>query len=344
MHFALGGKRHLLAVLKKSEMCSCGCKHWDSLFPVWTFLAWGFEHLLKGEHPGARHDLTPFRDSEPQRRDRAGNAIGFKALCMFIKSDISEYSSSFGLPGLADAIVSCPFCYETSDTSAFYSTMGLSPLGSGFASKRAECYNTSSSLCETFVTLDAANQKAITRLLAFDKSRGGGGGRALVADLPELGLAKGMRLEPTIGGVVDVASFEAAPLGTRVCFWDRTKETLCRHRHPLFRAGTGCSITILGVDWMHTACLGVVQYMVHAVLWAIVFANPFLVPGTTASVITELVFSRMKDALFSFYDDELTHGRVYTRVQQFQTSFLAPKLDSDASYMPQRRWALRIFC
>lgn len=66
-YFALTEKRHLLAVLRKAELCTCGCRGWCSLFPLWCMMRWSAEHLLLGVHPSKRHDGSPFGDSDATR-------------------------------------------------------------------------------------------------------------------------------------------------------------------------------------------------------------------------------------------------------------------------------------
>ena len=137
-----GGKRHLLAVVRRSELCSCGCKGWCTLFPVWTFLAWQLTALANGEHPRVRHDGTEFRESEPDRAAAAGTPLGFRCMCLLVKSDVMEYCHSMGLPGFNDAISPCPLCFATL-ADFWYNCESLSPLGNGFERKGAHNYDTS---------------------------------------------------------------------------------------------------------------------------------------------------------------------------------------------------------
>ena len=78
--FALSARRHLFAVVKKSDCCNCGCKAWCTVDPLWRLTAWSLEHLLKGVHPERRHDLSEFLPSETVRQERAGKRLPFKAI------------------------------------------------------------------------------------------------------------------------------------------------------------------------------------------------------------------------------------------------------------------------
>ena len=57
---------HLLIILRKSEMCECGCKHWCTLYVLLLVLDWAFRHCSPlAVEPGARHDQTDWHDDEP---------------------------------------------------------------------------------------------------------------------------------------------------------------------------------------------------------------------------------------------------------------------------------------
>ncbi len=165
---------------------------------MWRMLSWSLEHVLRGVHPSRRHDGGPFRGAEAHLQDRSGTALGFRGLCCWVKSDIAEYSTSLGLPGLTDSISPCCFCFlNPEDQESFYAVAGLSPLGAGFPAKTHETYHQACLLCEKRVPLTASDRSKVARTLAYDKSKQGSSGRALVADVPELGLARGTRVEPS---------------------------------------------------------------------------------------------------------------------------------------------------
>jgi hypothetical protein len=43
-YFMFSKTRHLIAVLRKSELCSCGCRGWCSIQPIWESIKWGNDH------------------------------------------------------------------------------------------------------------------------------------------------------------------------------------------------------------------------------------------------------------------------------------------------------------
>lgn len=324
LYFTLTGKRHMLAVVRKSEVCNCGCKGWCTLFPVWQALAWSFKHMLTGTHPQRRHDSSVFTPDEQGRQQVAGTPLGFRALCIIVKSDLAEHSHSFGLPGLGDTLSPCPLCFGTIDT--FFKVNGLSPLGLGSARKGCDTYMRACANCETKLTvITREDQVRLRAALQYDKKKAGSYGRTFQLDFPELGISKGDRLEPT-PTMPNVAFFDDAPVPFTVITWRPTLETGSRHRNPLFDPATGMSPLSLGIDWLHTLSLGVFQVTLQHVIWDLLEANIYNIGGPFSSVF-ELGVARLRQDLFRWYQTEQAQGRVHTRVQQFVPSMLGSATD-----------------
>ena len=43
MYNLVSGKRHIIFLMRKAELCRCGCAGWCSYFAVWTFIRWSVE-------------------------------------------------------------------------------------------------------------------------------------------------------------------------------------------------------------------------------------------------------------------------------------------------------------
>jgi hypothetical protein len=56
----LTAQRTLTAVLRKTELCQCGCKGWCTFYVVFLMLHWSYRALRKRALPTSRHDNTPF--------------------------------------------------------------------------------------------------------------------------------------------------------------------------------------------------------------------------------------------------------------------------------------------
>eukprot|EP00959_Pyramimonas_sp_CCMP1952_P455426 9471533-Pyramimonas_sp.AAC.1 len=47
----LSGRRHLLSSLRHSDECACGCRGWDSIYPLLLALTWMIRAMVRGETP-----------------------------------------------------------------------------------------------------------------------------------------------------------------------------------------------------------------------------------------------------------------------------------------------------
>ena len=59
--------RHLIIVLRASEMCQCGCHGWCTLFPVFAWIRWSLDSLKTGLLPLFRHDGSDFTADDDAR-------------------------------------------------------------------------------------------------------------------------------------------------------------------------------------------------------------------------------------------------------------------------------------
>ena len=91
VHFLLSPKSHLVAVVRKSEMCNCGCRGWCTVRPIWEMIRWSCLAMQQGTWPSDRHDKLPWRDSDKTRKVLCGEGLGFVAIPLFMKGDWSEY-------------------------------------------------------------------------------------------------------------------------------------------------------------------------------------------------------------------------------------------------------------
>ena len=117
--------RHLMAVLRKSGICTCGCQGWCSLSPLFFFLRWSFEALATGHAPQKRHDGQPFGPGDEQWAAQAGHRIAKGALVQ-VKGDWAEFVRAFGLVAWNSTLHPCFCCHCTRD--ALYEVGHTSPV------------------------------------------------------------------------------------------------------------------------------------------------------------------------------------------------------------------------
>ena len=107
-----------------------------------------------------------------------------KAVVVLTKGDWAEFAVRLGFPTWSNNIHPCMLCHASQDK--WFSLIGYSALGMPSPSKRLAEHDSACKVCEIWLTLDP------TQLAEVRSSRG----RALIADIPLLGLRKGDRLEP----------------------------------------------------------------------------------------------------------------------------------------------------
>ena len=144
--------------------------------------------------------------------------------------------------------------------------------------------------------------------LHWDRRKSGVRGRALLNDVPSLGLKAGDRLTPS-EQLCDVGDFSAASLPLVVRFWRGTyRGQTCMdpllNRNPVFSPTlyTSPSLTF-ALDVLHILYLGVHGRCISAVLWAILDANVFGIPGPHQDVVVPAALERLSGMLNDWYDD-----------------------------------------
>lgn len=307
----LTGVRHLVTCIRKSELCSCGCRGWDSLYPLLSAIAWSFRAMALGRHPDHRHDSAPWREEDVGRASFANESFGWKAICFLIKGDWAEYAHSLGFPTHADTQAPCPMC--CCNRGNMYSTRGYGPAGLEHRNSSLQRYETACLRCEIQVVVQPEDYHRIRAALVYDVRPHGQRGRALSADFPKYGLQKNDRLEP-IPTRPDPGAFDSAVPPVDCLWWRSSRDTVARRRNPLFGPGTFITPSCLSVDWLHTFSLGVFQFFLGPLLWQLFLANAFRVDAP-ASALGDASLNRLRELLSEWYTSESRQGRHHTKIQ-----------------------------
>lgn len=321
------GRRHLLALLRKEELCHCGCAGWCSLWVLFETLRWSLQHCAEKRWPLQRDDSRPWHavhDSE--RAQRAGNLLSVRACLLFIKADWAEFAHTVGLANWASRLSPCPFCFAPKI--GLYEVDGLSLASSPYPETGPVDYERACSDCERVVSLSAADHAVLKIILVFDRRKTGSRGRALTKDYPPLRLHEGDRLECSTY-LRDVAAFEAMhEFPATVVFWRPDCETRTRHRFPLFDVRIGVTQMCLQIDVLHSLWLGPAQDWVGTAFWAVLLADVFGFGDTRAeSERIELALFRIRSELFDWYKVRCAEGAPsdFTRLEDLQLSMLGTK-------------------
>ena len=186
--------------------------------------------------------------------------------------------------------------YEVGDTS---------PLQGPFAEKTPQQYDDACAACEVVVCVPNEETKArLIAALRYDKRDRGSHGRSLREHFPALGLLQGDRLEPSTY-LANVGKLETKPAPCTLLFWRLGKETVCKHRCPLFSV-TGVTLLSLSLDILHALNLGVYKAFCCSAIWACIESDVWGDAATTASARGELGARRVREQLFAWYNAQKT--------------------------------------
>ena len=314
----LTGRRHCPAVFRKADLCQCGCRGWRSMYPLLSQLHWSFLALARGKKPSLRHDNKPFDGVvDKVRASNGGQLLEFRACCLFLKADMMEYAPIFALPGPGSHINGCGLCHCTIED--MYDASELSAVRPPKRRKTNADYENAVQACEIKVVMDRRQFVKVRAVLENVRTDGGGRGRCIPIDFPELGLVRGDRLEPT-PDMPDVAAFDLLEPPVKALFWRRSNETLVRHRVPLFSDETGISVpSCLVPDWMHGLSLGLIQDFLRWLLSSSFEHDVYLVGGFQEQRLV-LSLNRFFLELVEWIKAEAKQKRFRTSVQQLTAS------------------------
>ena len=347
----VSGLRQLCIVARKSELCSCGCHGQCTLHCLMTLLHWGCLHMARGVWPSTRHDGTPFTEADGARAAVSGARFGWRGVVLFVKCDMAEYVTSFGFASWSAAASPCPMCHCSHED--WGQIAGISLVDLPWRPKTFAEYQQACCACERLVRITSPGVfRTLRANLDYDRRKNGSRGRALLVDMPELGLKQGDRLVPG-GDIWEVGQidFMDPQSACRLLFWRRAAETWVRHRNPLFSEETGIvPERILVVDWLHALSLGVYKYFLATCLHILFRYDIFGVRRSTddppqrrptdASMdnpehtMSHVEFAqsvaRMRAVLFTWYAEQEAAGTTHSKVQNLTPEMLgapgAPKL------------------
>jgi len=212
------GIRHIVAVIRKTQLCHCGCRGWCTLWVVFDWLRHGLVAMAQAIFPPAPYSgEAPWMPGLPAAA-LAGTAMRRYALCE-IKADWAEVHTTFGMASWKSVLFPCrECCVERGEMSQI--TMSCA-TALPHATTTASDYEGACQAAEVWVTLiDAAQRSRLRGALGRKKY----GGRVLLVVLPDLPLEVGDRLDPTpelpdIFGLHRVTVFPF-----RLRFWRRRNE------------------------------------------------------------------------------------------------------------------------
>ena len=301
-----GGRSYLCAALRKRIACVCGCSRWCTLWPVFKMLHWSLRALAKGEWPARNHMDQSWADvGDSKRQELGGTKLPFRGALLQLRCDWSELAHTLGFPSWSSSTQPCLLCSikKSEMQQSIQKQLPLDPFAWPLKSWEAYCEACSS--CEfELVSPSKPVMSYMRKLLHPDHRKDGSQGLALRAPLPNTVLAQGDRVEPMDGGVWDWQQIFAEDSPTHVCFWRPRKQTMAKHRNPLFDSEIGTDVwNTVAVDCMHTWFLGIFQQYLAALLWAMLAANLSSSTSPTAENRNQENMAKLNRTLQKFYRD-----------------------------------------
>lgn len=294
-------KRHIVGLLRKSNLCKCGCRGWCSVQPLLDLVRWSFEQLALGRHPSARHDGSAFDPADTERTARAGSSFVVPHCILQIRGDWSEFSNTLAFATWNSTLFPCFLC-KSVQSSLYELDKNFDPLHFPFPLLDKADLERATASCEIRVKMTASIHQRLRGALTYDKSKSGGRGRCLKRSFEDLGLRAGDRLEPC-SGLRDVGRFEELKEPwPEIVFWRRGMETRVKHRCPLFADELGVDLSHMCVDKLHTMYLGICQDFGGAAMWACINADIYaLGQGRSREDMDSLTVLQLRADLMSYY-------------------------------------------
>jgi len=313
------GVHHLVAVLRKSWMCRCGCRGWCSLYPLLETISWSLKAAARGVYP----DAGPFGDLDPVRKEFSNSPLGLVAACLFLKADWAEYAHTLGFFTWSSKRRPCVFC--DCNGQPWVTSTGFDAISWPWNLTSFEQYKAACVVCERWVNIRTKAELDLVRgLLFFDKRKAGVRGRCLQADIADLGLLKGDRLEVHLG-MPDVCGLEALQAPCRLLFWRESSETLTHRRCPLFDDTVIHLIpeTTFALDWLHLLSLGVFQTYIGIVVNLLLEHDCWKTRERTEDSISAMSVRLLAAELEAWYRSE--SGKHATKIDGLKASMFGTR-------------------
>ena len=341
----IDSRRYLIGLLRKRNLCKCGCKGWCTFWHFFAMLHWDLKAGAEGRYPDARYDGPWLAGSDDARKERSSHIFPFKLACLYIKGDWMELGTTIGLPTWQDALRPC-FCCNAFFGN-FFATSGMTMEALTWLVNADDDYFAAASRCELEVPIRCMlDVQMLLASLRYDKRKTGARGRALVRDLVVGGvsLCAKDRLEPCaalpdVGQLDDLDTFP-----TIVIFWRASAETLTRHRNPIFDPELGITPKrSLVVDVLHDFFLGILLVWCRVTIWRLISSGAYGHTGTDDSFVAVVMVIRSR--LMRFYSTyEAQHkDEKLTRVADLVPSMIGEANDQKLKTKGAETWGVCLF-
>ena len=320
IHSLVSQARHYILVLRKSELCHCGCLGWCTFYAVWQWFAIQVNELA---------DTT--------------NAH-FHSLLLRLSGDWLEFVHTYGLKRWDDLFHPCFGCLCPKDR--LMDVGSLSAISCSFPQVTNTMYQQACAKCE--ITVHIIDTPMLQRLLGhldYPRGRGGHRGRVVVRDFIHgagILLLTGDRLDPS-PSCPNIRYLSQVVPPCDIIFWRPANQTICSHRCPLFFA-RGVGVESCAIDGLHTLNLGPYKDFCVSAIWATIDHNIWNVKPTAPSLMVEACTHLIRRDLFAWYSSQRSAGIDTCELQDLTISMLGTHSDRYLSTKGAETGTLLRYC
>ena len=318
--------RHLICVLRKSDLCKCGCKGFCTLGAVQRVIVWSFGQMQKGLYPSADHLGVPFTEISDQHRfERRGLELTEgEYSCAFIemRADLEEFSAACGFKRWSNLAHPCWCC-----TTAKHELYDFPPqvVGSLWSGRKRDADLYRALVHDSMLVLDIETKEQLDGIrgsLTFDdRLKDSYGGLCLMA--AAFGLPKGARLLE-MGPVKDLHQLNDLEAPCKLHFFDSQGNHGLNFICPLFEL-EGFSIDALTLDVMHVLDLGITQVLIGRVFWLLLLGNFCGSPLDRAELVLQQNFRKLKQCMAAYYKARPSDAGTQSEINNLSIAMLGPR-------------------
>ncbi|CAK0831430.1 unnamed protein product [Prorocentrum cordatum] len=252
------GIRYLICVIRKSDLCRCGCRGFCTLGTILRVIAWAFNVLAVGLYLLLDHEGKPFEDLVRANKHRFTIAEGWVGALTELRADLLEIFERIGVTRFSNVLNPC---FQCSVHKSKLFDFPVSMEACQWVPRDETVYNLM--MHRALVKRTVVNRAQLRRLMTcmhLDEELGGLG---LHTPFPELGLEKGYRLIED-GDLHDIHALRDAEVPIELTFFNALLNLGLNMICPLFRIH-GFTYSMIHLDSMHVLDLGVTQFVVGAI-------------------------------------------------------------------------------
>ena len=297
-------RRQLITLIRKKDLCGCGCRGRCSMQALLSAIVWSFNCLRAGQFPRRRHDGSPL----DARRVRLHGPLPLRGALIEFRADWAELAACLGFRTWASP--ACP-CFACSCTSQNMHMYNANENEQPYQLVTMQSYMDSVRAATLTVRVGRMEARALeanldgSRCLQADMVVDGVALRAahgdVAADRLEIVESGGLRRDTH----VDLRTLGAYPL--RLVFFRADHGQRIVAPNVLFDI---LDIGSIALDVLHSMDLGVSQYAAGWALTMILLADSYDTGCTTQEQLLARGVRAMFARLLAWYRDNRRFGRV----------------------------------